>query len=72
MGVETRDRLILLLRDIRESLGESAWVILGILLVLGILGCFLCLKWMWRGGMKNAGRKFFAEQHEIKRASELP
>ncbi len=50
-SVETRDRMILLLRDIRESLGEFAWVILGILLVLGIFACFVALKWIRRGGI---------------------
>ncbi len=72
MGVETRDRLILLLRDIRESLGGFAWVILGILLVLGILGCFLGLKWIWRGGIKHTGSKFFADQRKVKQEFKLP
>jgi hypothetical protein len=69
--VETRDRLILLLRDLHENLGESAWVILGILFVLGVLGCFVGLKWIWRGRMKDTGRKFFAEQRTVKHASKL-
>ncbi len=66
--METRDRLILLLRDIRESLGEFAWVILGILLILGMLACLIVLKWIGRGGMRNISRKFFAVQRGVKQA----
>lgn len=61
----------MLLRDIRESLGEFAWLILGAALVLGVLGCLIGLRWIWRGGMKNTGRKFFAEQREVKHALKL-
>ncbi len=70
--METRDRLVLLLRVMRESLGELAWVILGVLLVLGMLGCFIGFRWIRRGGIRDSGSKFFAQQREANKALKLP
>lgn len=54
-----------MLRDLRDSLGAMAWVILGGLLLAGILFCVLSLRWILRGGLSRSSRHLFAERREI-------
>jgi hypothetical protein len=56
-----------LLRNLHESLGSVAPVILGCLLLASILLCVLLLRWLLRGGLSRSSRHLFAERREIER-----
>ncbi len=70
--METRDRVILLLRDIRWSLGEFAWVVLGLLLIAAVLTCCFTIRWILRGGLANMKAKLFATGQRSKPTAKAP
>jgi hypothetical protein len=49
----------------RDSLGQDAMVVIGILLAAGILVAFLAGRWILRGGLSRSLRDIFAQRQAI-------
>jgi len=43
------------LQDWCVSLGDLAWVLVGVLMLVGIAAMLLVLRWIWGGGLSRQG-----------------
>jgi hypothetical protein len=59
--------LFQIFHHLRDSMGQAAWVILGLFLLAGIRICFLAMRWILHGGLSGSPHHFFAECREIDR-----
>jgi hypothetical protein len=51
------------LHDWCLSLGEFAWVLVGVLMLVGIAAMLLVLRWIWGGGLsRQSGFGFFRQR----------
>ena len=59
------DKLCDTAANARDSLGQDAMVVIGILLAAGILVGFLAGRWILRGGLSRSLRDFLAHRQAI-------
>jgi hypothetical protein len=59
------------LHDWWASMGELAWVLLGVLLLVGIAVMVALLRWIWRGGLSRQTALTFYHQGRGDRESLL-
>lgn len=53
------------LHDWWVSLGGIAWVLAGILLLVGIAAMLLLLRWIWNGGLSRQTSFGFLQRHRV-------
>lgn len=54
------------LHDWWVSMGAIAWVILGVLLVVGVVTMLLLLRWIWSGGLsRQSSFRYFQHRRAV-------